>query len=74
MATVSIDRPGCISCEVCWTVCPEVFQPNPEDMLSEIVQAFREGGDNSSGTIPDALKEGAQSAADQCPVSVIKVE
>ena len=74
MPTVTVDRDGCISCEICWTQCPEVFQPNPEDRLSEIVPVYREGGDHSRGTIPDSLLEGARSAADQCPVSIITVE
>jgi len=31
---VTIDRPGCISCESCWTLCPDVFEQDPDDGLS----------------------------------------
>lgn len=74
MARVRIDRDPCIACEACWLECPEVFQPNPEDNLSEITPEFRVGGGNAAGKVPDELRASVQEAADACPVSIIHVE
>ena len=38
---ISIDREGCISCGNCWTICPEVFEENPDDNKSEVVPKYR---------------------------------
>ena len=37
---VTIDRDEFTSCEVCWTECPEVFEENPDDGLSQIVEQY----------------------------------
>ena len=58
---VTIDRSGCISCELCCNICPEVFQM-ADDGLAEV---HAEVGDNTEST---------QEAADSCPVSVILLE
>lgn len=53
---------GCISCGLCVSVCPEVFQFNDEN-VSEVCKQ------------PDETQEEAvREAADGCPVSVIVVE
>lgn len=69
--TVKIDRDQCISCESCWTVCPEVFEQNGADSWSQIVSKFQVGGDPATGSIPDTLQAKAQEAADSCPVTII---
>jgi ferredoxin len=71
---ISIDRPGCVSCESCWEICPDVFEQNPEDNLSAIKEQYRVGGSLSEGEVPDDLADCVQEAADSCPVSVILVE
>ncbi len=74
MATkVTIDRDQCISCESCWTVCPEFFQQNPNDSWSEVVAKFRTAGNNAEGDAPDNLKDKVQEASDSCPVQIIHV-
>lgn len=73
-AKVMIDRDQCISCESCWTICPEVFEQNSMDSWSQIVAKYREGGDSAVGQIPDYLKAKAQGAADACPVAIIHVD
>ena len=74
MARVRIDRDQCIACETCWLECPEVFQSNPEDNLSEITPEFRIGGDSATGKVPDELRFSVQEAADACPVAINHVE
>jgi ferredoxin len=70
---VSIERSGCISCASCWTDCPEIFEEDPGDGLSRIVGKYQVSGDGAQGEIPDNLRKPAQSAAENCPVSVITV-
>ncbi|HEX9021365.1 MAG TPA: ferredoxin [Nitrospirota bacterium] len=70
---VNIDREGCISCESCWTVCPEFFEQNPTDSWSQVVAAYRTGGDPANGEAPEDLADKVKEAADSCPVQVIHV-
>jgi ferredoxin len=71
---VSIDRDQCISCGVCWSQCPEVFEEDSGDGKSSVVAALRAGGDPARGEAPESLRASAEDAAAACPVSVIKVE
>lgn len=71
---VTIDRDQCITCESCWTICPEFFQQNPADNWSEVVGKYRIGGDNSQGNAPAELADKVKEAADSCPVQIIHVE
>lgn len=59
----TIDRDGCIGCELCADTCPEVFRM-ADDGLAEVY----------TDPIPVDAEESAQEAADNCPVSVITVE
>ena len=59
---VTIDRDGCIGCGLCAATCPEVFQI-AGDGLSEVYSS-------PSEKTADKVNE----AAENCPVSVIKVE
>ncbi len=70
---VTIDRDQCISCESCWTMCPEVFEQNGADNWSQIVAKYQAGGDPATGQIPDSFRAKAQEAADACPVAIIHV-
>lgn len=71
---VRIDREECISCEVCWTSCPQVFEQNAADSWSSIVQQFRVDGELGAGNVPDSLRECVNEAADGCPVEIIHIE
>jgi ferredoxin len=71
---VTIDRPGCISCESCWTLCPDVFEQNPEDEFSEITEQYRVNDNPAEGEVPEDLADCVWEAADSCPVTVIIVE
>ncbi len=67
-------RDNCISDMVCVSICPDVFEMNPEDNKSQIVEKYRENGNIAVGIIPEDLKGCAEDAAAACPVQIIKVE
>lgn len=74
MVKVTIDRPGCISCESCWTLCPEIFEQDPDDDLSSITEKYRVEGNPAEGDVPEEHADCTLEAADSCPVTVIFVE
>lgn len=59
----SVDQDGCIGCELCADICPEVFRMNDEGLA----EAY-------TNPVPEDAEESAQDAADSCPVAVITVE
>lgn len=71
---IVIDRENCVSCGTCWESCPDVFEQDPEDSLSRIVEKIRLGGDRAEGTPPEDLEACAARAADDCCAAVIRVE
>ncbi len=72
---VAVDKDTCISCGVCYSTCPEVFEPDDE-AKSQIVSKYRSSVNQSmsEGVIDDSVAECAQSAKDMCPVQAITVE
>lgn len=58
-----IDRENCISCGLCASICPEVYQM-AEDGLAHV----------HADPVPESAEAAAKEAADSCPVSVITVE
>ncbi len=72
---VRIDpRDNCISDMVCVSICPDVFEMNPDDNKVQIVEKWREGGDIAVGVVGEDLKSCIQDAANACPVQIIHVE
>ncbi len=67
-------RENCISDMVCVSICPDVFEMNPDDNKSQIVEQYREGGNIAVGIIPEDLKECVEQAASACPVQIIHLE
>lgn len=67
------DRDECIGCGACWGICPEFFEENLEDGLSQIVEEYRVEGDIAKGQAPEALSECVGDAAEDCPVGIIHV-
>lgn len=58
-----VDQDGCISCELCVSVCPSVFSMNEDDKAQAIDE-----------DIPEENESEAEDARDGCPVSVISLE
>lgn len=67
-------RENCISDMVCVSICPDVFEMNPDDNKSQITPAYRQGGNIAVGIIPEDLYQCAADAANACPVQIIHVE
>jgi ferredoxin len=68
---VIIDRMECVSCGACWNTCPDLFEQNPCDSLSQIVEQFRFCGDRAEGNIPENQIGCAREAVNLCPVQII---
>jgi ferredoxin len=71
---VVIDRTNCVSCGTCSDTCPDLFQPNPDDSFSQIVELYRVDGDIAKGKPSEALEPCARDAVDLCPVQIIRIE
>lgn len=71
---VRIERCSCVKCGACWNICPEVFDQNPCDEYSELVEAHRFCGNRAEGEVPEDLLPCAQEAAHLCPVDIISVD
>ena len=73
---VTIDpRDNCISDMVCVSICPDVFEMNPEDNKSQIVEKYRTEPSNLAiGIVPEDLKSCVEDAANACPVQIIHIE
>ena len=74
MVKVKVDPETCIACGVCSAMCPDVFEANPEDGKSNIVEQFRINGNIYEGEIPDDLLDCAKNAMDNCPTGSITIE
>jgi ferredoxin len=74
MAKVTIDRDQCISCESCWTICPEFFEQNSSDTWSQVVAKYQVGGNPAVGNAPAELLDKVKEGAESCPVTIIQVE
>jgi ferredoxin len=60
---VTLDRGGCIGCELCTNICPEVFRMAADGYAKVIRES-----------IPREAFHSAVEAQDECPVSVISIE
>ncbi|NHV99889.1 MAG: ferredoxin [Thaumarchaeota archaeon] len=70
---VKVDKDTCIACGVCYSTCPDVFEPDEENR-SQVVSKYRSSSRGSEGIIDDSVADCAQSARDTCPVQAITVE
>jgi len=57
-----VDQDTCISCGLCPSVCPEVFEFNSDDKAEAIVDV-----------VPSEHESAAQEARDSCPVDAISI-
>jgi ferredoxin len=60
----SVDQDGCIACELCVSVCPEVFSMDDESGKAKAIE----------DDIPEEIEGEAEDARDGCPVSVIDLK
>lgn len=67
-------RDSCISDMVCVSICPDVFEMNPDDNKVQVVEKHREGGNIAVGVVTEDLLSCTQDAANACPVQIIHVE
>lgn len=58
----SVDPNTCIGCELCPTICPEVFEMGNDGLAHVKVD-----------TVPSDSEESAKEAAESCPVEAIKI-
>ncbi len=73
MVKVVIDRDGCVSCASCWTTCPDFFEHNPDDNLSQICKRRRIKNRQNEGDAPPEEETCVRDAAELCPVQVISI-
>jgi ferredoxin len=70
---VTIDRMECVSCGACWNTCPDLFEQNPCDSFSQIVEPLRFCGDRAYGNIQEKQAPCAREAVILCPVQIITI-
>lgn len=58
-----VDRDACISCGLCVTIAPDVFELDDEDIATVIADP-----------VPAENEAEAQEAADSCPTDAISIE
>ncbi len=71
---ITIDRENCTSCGTCWEICPDIFEENPDDSRSQIVEKYRLNGNNAEGRPSADFEDCSTGAAGSCCVEVIHVE
>lgn len=57
-----VNKDGCISCGICVSICPEVFQFDANGAAEAIVNS-----------VPDGKFSEVEEARDSCPVNVIDI-
>jgi ferredoxin len=71
---VIIERETCVSCGSCWETCPALFEQDPDDSFSRIIDKYRINGNIAEGTLTEDLIPCAQEALDLCPVQIIRIQ
>lgn len=71
---IVLDRGNCSVCGTCWEIYPDIFEQNPDDSFSQIVEKYQVDNDNAVGRPPAEFEECAAKAADLCCSEVIHIE
>jgi ferredoxin len=53
--------------------CPLLFEQDPDDSFSRIIEKYRINGNTDEGTLTDDLAPCAQEDSDLCPVQIISI-
>ncbi|HKM08191.1 MAG TPA: ferredoxin [Sphaerochaeta sp.] len=59
----NVDRDECIGCELCVSICPEVFEMDDEQIAKVIADP-----------VPSGVEETAKEAQENCPTGAISIE
>jgi ferredoxin len=59
----NVDKDTCISCGLCPSICPEVFEMQDDGKAGTIEEK-----------VPEQVQESAEEAEDACPVNAISIE
>ena len=59
----NVDKELCIGCELCTSICPEVFSMDDDGLAKAI-----------DSEIPEDVQESAKEARDGCPVDAIDID
>jgi ferredoxin len=62
MMNVKVDKETCIGCELCPSICPDVFQMGEDGLAFALFKS-----------VPDDFRECVREAAESCPVNAIRV-
>ena len=57
-----VDKDTCIACELCPSICPEVFEMEDDGKAGVVTDE-----------VPEGQEDGAKEAEESCPVNAIKV-
>jgi ferredoxin len=57
-----VDKDACISCGLCPSICPEVFEMEDDGKAGVVTDL-----------VPEAEEDGAKEAEESCPVNAISV-
>ena len=49
---IVLNRENCSICGTCWETCPDVFEQNPDDSFSQVVEKYRLNGNIAEGRLP----------------------
>jgi len=71
---VIIERASCVSCGTCQDICPGLFEQDPDDSFSRIIEKYRLNGNIAEGTPTEDLAACAQEASVLCPVQIISIQ
>jgi ferredoxin len=71
---IVLNRENCSICGTCWETCPEIFEQNPDDSFSQVVEKYRLNGNKAEGRLPAELEDCATEAAELCCADVIRIE
>jgi ferredoxin len=65
-----VDKDACISCGLCPSMCPEVFEMQDDGKAGVCIN----GDDDNKNVVPEESVDCAREAEEACPVAAISTE